>query len=205
MASKYEIALRLLSKQPRMKRADRCGARTRKGRPCRAPAVWDRGKYQARNGRCKLHGGLSTGQRTSPAATRSGQATSGGRFARTRASRPACLVGDGARLQRLLRTARAGKPQRSLDEQLEGIEHGGLVVTRNPSEPAEVNQPVDQGSGQLNDVAKGARPPAVSAACARWPRSVRLACHCHGLAASGLGGSVTVMATPPPPWLPLHL
>src|SRR5262249_1347668 len=36
MAWKYEIALRLLSKQPRMKRADRprCGARTRKGRPC---------------------------------------------------------------------------------------------------------------------------------------------------------------------------
>ena len=66
MAWKYEIALRLLSKQPRMKRADRprCGARTRKGRPCRAPAVWDRGKDQARNGRCRLHGGLSTGPKT---------------------------------------------------------------------------------------------------------------------------------------------
>src|SRR6516164_5408577 len=60
------IALRLLSKQPRMKRADRprCGARTRKGRPCRAPAVWDRGKDQALNGRCRLHGGLSTGPKT---------------------------------------------------------------------------------------------------------------------------------------------
>src|SRR5262249_14978423 len=66
MAWKYEIALRLLSKQPRMKRADRprCGARTRKGRPCRAPAVWDCGKDQARNGRCRLHGGRSTGPRT---------------------------------------------------------------------------------------------------------------------------------------------
>jgi hypothetical protein len=29
-----------------------------------------------------------------------------------------------------------------LDEPLERGEHGGLVVTRNPSEPAEVNQPV---------------------------------------------------------------
>ena len=48
-----------------------------------------------------------------------------------------------------------------LDEPSEGIEHGGLVVTRKPSEPAEVNQPVDQGCGQLNEVAKGARPPAL--------------------------------------------
>jgi hypothetical protein len=41
MAWKYEIALRLLSKQPRMKRADRprCGGRTRKDRPCRAPLI----------------------------------------------------------------------------------------------------------------------------------------------------------------------
>ncbi|WP_273218248.1 HGGxSTG domain-containing protein [Hyphomicrobium zavarzinii] len=34
----------------------RCGARTRTGRPCRAPA-WP-------NGRCRMHGGLSTGCRT---------------------------------------------------------------------------------------------------------------------------------------------
>jgi len=37
--------------------APRCGARTRAGRPCRAPAV--RGKT-----RCRLHGGLSTGPTT---------------------------------------------------------------------------------------------------------------------------------------------
>jgi hypothetical protein len=66
-----------------------------------------------------------------------------------------------ARLQRLLRTAQAGKPQRLLDKPLECGEHGGLVVTRNPSEQAEVNQPVDQGPGQLDEVAKGARPPAL--------------------------------------------
>lgn len=34
----------------------RCGARTRMGRPCRAPAC--------ANGRCRMHGGLSTGCRT---------------------------------------------------------------------------------------------------------------------------------------------
>ena len=35
----------------------RCGARTRAGTPCRSPAM--------RNGRCRMHGGLSTGP-TSP-------------------------------------------------------------------------------------------------------------------------------------------
>jgi hypothetical protein len=36
--------------------ARQCGARTRSGTPCRAPGL--------RNGRCRLHGGLSTGPRT---------------------------------------------------------------------------------------------------------------------------------------------
>ena len=35
----------------------RCGAKTRKGAPCQRPAY-------KRNGRCSLHGGLSTGPRT---------------------------------------------------------------------------------------------------------------------------------------------
>lgn len=34
----------------------RCGARTRRGTPCRAPAM--------KNRRCRLHGGKSTGPRT---------------------------------------------------------------------------------------------------------------------------------------------
>jgi hypothetical protein len=40
----------------------RCGAKTRSGAPCRAPGVWNRktGKY----GRCRMHGGKSTGPRT---------------------------------------------------------------------------------------------------------------------------------------------
>lgn len=36
--------------------APRCGARTREGRPCRGPAM--------PNGRCRMHGGASTGPRT---------------------------------------------------------------------------------------------------------------------------------------------
>ena len=43
-----------------------CGARTKSygGRPCQAPPVIDRGTGQPRNGRCRLHGGLSTGPKT---------------------------------------------------------------------------------------------------------------------------------------------
>lgn len=37
-------------------RAPRCGARNRRGLPCRCPAM--------KNGRCRLHGGLSTGPKT---------------------------------------------------------------------------------------------------------------------------------------------
>jgi hypothetical protein len=43
-----------------------CGAhcRSRGGAPCLAPPVWDKLKDQPRNGRCRMHGGLSTGART---------------------------------------------------------------------------------------------------------------------------------------------
>jgi len=37
-------------------KALRCGAKTRKGLPCKSPAM--------KNGRCRLHGGLSTGAKT---------------------------------------------------------------------------------------------------------------------------------------------
>src|SRR5580704_886479 len=36
--------------------APRCGARTRSGTPCKGPAM--------PNGRCRMHGGLSTGPKT---------------------------------------------------------------------------------------------------------------------------------------------
>ncbi len=48
------------------KKRDRplCGAMTRAGIPCQARAVWDTDKDKPRNGRCRMHGGLSTGPRT---------------------------------------------------------------------------------------------------------------------------------------------
>ncbi len=42
----------------------RCGARCRDGHSCRAPAVWDKENNRPRNGRCRMHGGLSTGPKT---------------------------------------------------------------------------------------------------------------------------------------------
>ena len=47
--------------------APRCGAKTRKGTPCKGPAM--------RNGRCRMHGGASTGPRTRAGLARTGLAT----------------------------------------------------------------------------------------------------------------------------------
>lgn len=48
-----------------------CGARTRSGQPCRARAVWNRDLNRPANGRCRMHGGLSTGPKTSQGRRRS--------------------------------------------------------------------------------------------------------------------------------------
>lgn len=42
----------------------RCGALTRAGTPCQARAVWGAEQDRPVNGRCRFHGGLSTGPRT---------------------------------------------------------------------------------------------------------------------------------------------
>ncbi len=42
----------------------RCGARTRTGRPCRAPVAWDHQRDRPVSDRCRMHGGWSTGPRT---------------------------------------------------------------------------------------------------------------------------------------------
>ncbi len=59
----------------------RCGARTRRGTACRCPAM--------ANGRCRLHGGLSAGPKTSEGIERIRRAvTKHGRYsARARAER----------------------------------------------------------------------------------------------------------------------
>jgi hypothetical protein len=51
---------------PKTRRTNRgkCGAKTRKGSPCQAPPVWSKSQDKSKNGRCKLHGGLSTGPKT---------------------------------------------------------------------------------------------------------------------------------------------
>jgi len=46
--------------------APRCGAKTRRGTPCKGPAM--------ANGRCRLHGGKSTGPRTPEGLERSKKA-----------------------------------------------------------------------------------------------------------------------------------
>ena len=46
--------------------APHCGAKTRKGTPCKAPAM--------ANGRCRMHGGKSTGPRTPEGLERSRKA-----------------------------------------------------------------------------------------------------------------------------------
>lgn len=51
-------------KRPPKRERPRCGAKTRKGTPCQAPAVWLPGDPVPRNGRCRMHGGLSTGPKT---------------------------------------------------------------------------------------------------------------------------------------------
>jgi len=42
----------------------RCGARCRDGSSCKAPPVWDKRLDRPVNGRCRMHGGLSTGPKT---------------------------------------------------------------------------------------------------------------------------------------------
>lgn len=51
-----------------------CGARCRDGHPCQAKAVWDDTRCSVRNGRCRLHGGLSTGPKTVEGKRRVGEA-----------------------------------------------------------------------------------------------------------------------------------
>ena len=69
----------------------RCQARCRDGHPCQARAVWDEDRDAPRNGRCRMHGGVSTGptrlagrQRISASNTRRAQRT---RLAQAQAAR----------------------------------------------------------------------------------------------------------------------
>ena len=63
---KKTILLRNGNPQGNPNNAPRCGAKTKKGTTCRAPAM--------ANGRCRMHGGKSTGPRTPEGLERSRKA-----------------------------------------------------------------------------------------------------------------------------------
>ena len=63
---KKPILLKNGNRQGNPMNAPRCGAKTRRGTPCKAPAM--------ANGRCRMHGGKSTGPRTPEGLERSRKA-----------------------------------------------------------------------------------------------------------------------------------
>ena len=63
---KKPVLLKNGNQQGNPMNAPRCGAKTRRGTPCKAPAMV--------NGRCRMHGGKSTGPRTPEGLERSRKA-----------------------------------------------------------------------------------------------------------------------------------
>ena len=65
-----KIARRLAKQKPQPRKTlpkylrPQCGAKTRAGGRCKATPVWDKPNNKPKNGRCRMHGGLSTGART---------------------------------------------------------------------------------------------------------------------------------------------
>lgn len=62
----FNLRISLWADEPKRPRNQRgtCNAKTRRGTLCQAPPVWDLIADKPKNGRCKLHGGFSTGPRT---------------------------------------------------------------------------------------------------------------------------------------------
>jgi len=124
--------------------APRCGARTRAGCGCRQPAM--------ANGRCRLHGGLSTGPRTPEG------------LARCRAARLQHGYRSGEVIGLRRRAAHAARRLRSLSRALSA---GHEVHRQNPQfpvgarcarPPSSPNAPSPAGSGVNDPRARAARP-----------------------------------------------
>jgi hypothetical protein len=109
----------------------RCGAKTRRGIPCKGPAM--------ANGRCRMHGGASTGPRTPEGLRRSQRANWKHGFfsARSKAERRLCrqlLCHSKALLHRVVRADMADAstqdpaPANSILHQC--AQNDGLVVSR---------------------------------------------------------------------------
>ncbi len=73
--------VRLWWSSPKRERP-RCGATCRNGSSCQAPPVWDKRRDCPVNGRCRIHGGLSTGPKTEEGRRRIAESN------RARAARP---------------------------------------------------------------------------------------------------------------------
>jgi hypothetical protein len=71
----------------------KCGAKTGRGTPCQAPAAWDKYRCGIANGRCRMHGGLSTGPRTEEGLWRVSEAQKK-RWAKRRAERGSGPLAD---------------------------------------------------------------------------------------------------------------
>ena len=119
--------------------APRCGARTRAGHPCRAPAM--------KNGRCRMHGGASTGPRTKAGLERMRQARTkhgyyggeGQAFLRSISA----LLADGNRLVALAKAERGKAPAGEARHDL--MQSGETALS--PSRRQRRREPVSTGSG----------------------------------------------------------
>ena len=79
----------------------RCGAKTRKGKPCRAPA-------KQPVGRCKVHGGVSTGPRTKEGLARLTAArTTHGRFTKEKRAEARRFAEEGRQMRGELKALEA--------------------------------------------------------------------------------------------------
>lgn len=72
-----KIASRIAKQKPKLRKTTpkflrpQCDAKTRAGEKCKATPVWDKNNNKPKNGRCRLHGGLSTGPKTRQGKARS--------------------------------------------------------------------------------------------------------------------------------------
>lgn len=75
----YEVRALLWKDQSRRRQArPKCGSKCRDGHSCKAKAVVDPKTDEPLNGRCRMHGGLSTGAKTEEGRKRSKKAAKEG-------------------------------------------------------------------------------------------------------------------------------
>lgn len=125
--------------KPRSRRAQRigvtCGARTRAGCPCQSRVIY-------RNGRCRNHGGLSTGARTAEGRERANAARQAGlgRYLADPANRAEFFrrCAEGRRLARAHREAVAEEERRREAKRREGQPVGGTHTRSNGAGAARI-------------------------------------------------------------------